>query len=160
MPSFDIVSQVDMQELSNAIHQANKEVATRYDFKGANAKFARSDSGIMIEADSKLQLGQMKDILYNKCAKRGVDLSALKADQPREQGKRATQRVDVRQGIATELGKKIAKRVKQDKFKAQTVIQGDQVRVTGKKRDELQAVIAMLEAEDFGQPLQFVNFRD
>ena len=160
MPSFDIVSQVDAQELTNAIHQANKEVATRYDFKGADAKFTQSDNGIALEADSKLQLGQMKDILYNKCAKRGVDLGALKPDQPREQGKRAMQRVAVCQGIATELGKKIAKRVKQDKFKAQTAIQSTQVRVTGKKRDELQAIIAMLEAEDFGQPLQFVNFRD
>ncbi len=160
MPSFDIVSEVDMHELNNAIDQANKEVSTRYDFKGTDASFKETDGGVMMEAESKFQLGQMKDILYNKCSKRGVDLGNLKAGNATEQGRRATQRIDIQQGIETDLGKKIVKRIKQDKLKVQASIQGDQVRVTGKKRDDLQAVMSMLKAEDMGLPLQFNNFRD
>ena len=160
MPSFDIVSQADAHELGNAVDQANKEVANRFDFKGADARFEQVAGGIVMHAEAKFQLGQMKDILYKKCAKRGVDLGHLKPEQPREQGKRALQRIEVQQGITAELGKKIVKLIKQDKFKVQAAIQGDQVRVSGKKRDELQAVIAMLESRELGRPLQFVNFRD
>lgn len=160
MPSFDIVSEVNAHELTNAVDQANKEVSTRFDFKGANASFTLEDSGVKMEADSKFQLGQMKDMLYNKCSKRGVDLGNLKAGDAVEQGKRAHQRVNVQEGIETELGKKIVKRIKQEKLKVQAAIQGDQVRVTGKKRDDLQAVIAFLKSEDMGLPLQFTNFRD
>lgn len=160
MPSFDIVSEVDSHELTNAVDQANKEVSTRFDFKGTDASYKQADDGILMVAESKFQLGQMKDIFYNKCSKRGVDLGNLKAGQAVEQGKGAAQRIDVQQGIETELGKKIVKRIKQGKFKVQASIQGDQVRVTGKKRDDLQAVIAMLKSEDMGLPLQFTNFRD
>lgn len=160
MPSFDIVSEVDSHELTNAVDQANKEVSTRFDFKGTNASFKRDDKGVVMEAESKFQLGQMKDILYNKCSKRGVDLGNLKPGQAVEQGKGATQRIDVQEGIETELGKKIVKRIKQEKLKVQAAIQGEQVRVTGKKRDDLQSVIALLKGEDMGLPLQFNNFRD
>lgn len=160
MPSFDIVSEVDMHELTNAIDQANKEVSTRFDFKGVNANFKLVDDGVLMECESKFQLGQMKDMLYNKCSKRGVDLGNLKPAEAVEMAKRATQRINIQQGIETDIGRKIVKRIKQDKFKVQAAIQGDQVRVTGKKRDDLQAVIAMLKGEEFGLPLQFNNFRD
>lgn len=160
MPSFDIVSEVDLHELSNAVDQANKEVSTRFDFKGVNAGFKQDDSGIMMECESKFQLGQMKDILYGKCSKRGVDLGSLLPGDINEQAKRATQKIQIQQGIETEVARKIVKRIKQDKLKVQAAIQGDQVRVTGKKRDDLQAVIAMLKSEDMGLPLQFNNFRD
>ena len=160
MPSFDIVSEVDLHELTNAIDQANKEVSTRFDFKGVNASFRQDNNGIMMECESKFQLGQMKDILYGKCSKRGLDLGSLLPGDINEQAKRATQRIQIQQGIETDVARKIVKRIKQDKFKVQAAIQGDQVRVTGKKRDDLQAVIAMLKSEDMGLPLQFNNFRD
>jgi uncharacterized protein YajQ (UPF0234 family) len=160
VPSFDIVSEVDMHELTNAVDQANKEVATRFDFKGVNANFKLDEKGVAMECESKFQLGQMKDMLYSKCSKRGIDLGSLKPSEAVEQAKRATQRIEVQQGIETEIGRKIVKRIKQDKLKVQAAIQGEQVRVTGKKRDDLQTVIAMLKAEDLGLPLQFSNFRD
>jgi uncharacterized protein YajQ (UPF0234 family) len=160
MPSFDIVSEVDMHELTNAVDQANKEVSTRFDFKGVNASFKQDDKGILMECESKFQLGQMKDMLYNKCSKRGVDLGSLKPGDISEQAKRATQRIDLQQGIETDTARKIVKRIKQDKLKVQAAIQGDQIRVSGKKRDDLQSVIAMLKSEDMGLPLQFTNFRD
>ena len=160
MPSFDIVSEVDMHELTNAVDQANKEVSTRFDFKGINAGFRLVETGIEMECESKFQLGQMKDMLYNKCSKRGVDLGSLKPGDMDEQARRATQRIDIQQGIETDTARKIVKRIKQDKLKVQAAIQGDQVRVTGKKRDDLQGVITMLKSEDFGLPLQFTNFRD
>jgi uncharacterized protein YajQ (UPF0234 family) len=160
MPSFDIVSEVDMHELTNAVDQANKEVSTRFDFKGINASFRLVENGIEMECESKFQLGQMKDMLYNKCSKRGVDLGSLKPGDMNEQARRATQRIDIQQGIETDTARKIVKRIKQDKLKVQAAIQGDQVRVTGKKRDDLQGVIAMLKSDDFGLPLQFTNFRD
>lgn len=160
MPSFDIVSEVDTHELTNAVDQANKEVSTRFDFKGANASFKVADDGVLMEAESKFQLGQMKDILYSKCTKRGVDLGNLKPDQANERGMRATQQIRVQEGIEVEIGKKVVKKIKQEKFKVQASIQGDQVRVTGKKRDDLQAVMAMLKAADMELPLQFKNFRD
>lgn len=160
MPSFDIVSEVDMHELTNAVDQANKEVSTRFDFKGVNASFKLNATGIDMECESTFQLGQMKDMLYNKCSKRGVDLGSLKPGDVNEQAKRATQQIQIQQGIETDMGRKIVKRIKQDKLKVQAAIQGDQVRVTGKKRDDLQSVITMLKAEDMGLPLQFTNFRD
>jgi uncharacterized protein YajQ (UPF0234 family) len=160
MPSFDIVSEVDMHELTNAIDQANKEVSTRYDFKGINANFKLADDGIAMECERKFQLNQMKDVLYNKCSKRGVDLGNLKPAEAVEMAKRATQRIEIQQGIATDIARKIVKQIKQSKFKVQAAIQGEQVRVTGKKRDDLQAVMAMLKADDLELPLQFNNFRD
>ena len=160
MPSFDIVSEVDMHELTNAVDQANKEVSTRFDFKGVNASFKLSENAIGMEAESKFQLGQMKDMLYNKCSKRGIDLGSLMPGDMNEQAKRATQDITIQQGIETDLARKIVKRIKQEKLKVQAAIQGDQVRVTGKKRDDLQSVMAMLKSDDVGLPLQFTNFRD
>ncbi|TNF98728.1 MAG: YajQ family cyclic di-GMP-binding protein [Gammaproteobacteria bacterium] len=160
MPSFDVVSEVDMHELANALDQANREVGTRYDFKGANASFSHADGIITMESESDFQLGQMLDILYGKCSKRGVDLGNLEPSEPEISGQRAIQRITVRQGIETELGKKIVKLIKAEKLKVQATIQGDQVRVSGKKRDDLQSVIALLKQADLGLPLQFTNFRD
>lgn len=160
MPSFDIVSEVDLHELNNAVDQANKEISTRFDFKGVNASFKLVDTGVDMVGESRFQLGQMKDILYNKCSKRGVDLGHLKPGETVEQARHATQRIAVQQGIDTESARKLVKLIKQDKRKVQAAIQGDQVRVTGKKRDDLQAVITMLKAEDMNLPLQFNNFRD
>lgn len=160
MPSFDIVSEVDGHELNNAIDQANREVGTRFDFKGANANFKESDGVIMMETESDFQLKQMLDILYNKCSRRSVDLGNLEPGEIEVIGHRAIQKIIVKQGIDKELAKKIVKKIKEKKLKVQAAIQGDQVRVTGKKRDDLQSVIAMLKAEDMGLPLQFNNFRD
>jgi len=160
MPSFDIVSEVDTHELNNAIDQANREVGTRYDFKGASASFKFGDDVITMETESDFQLGQMLDILYNKCAKRGVDLGNLEAGDVELIGQRAIQKIIVKQGIDKDLARKIVKKIKEEKLKVQSAIQGDQVRVTGKKRDDLQSVIAMLKDADMGLPLQFNNFRD
>ena len=160
MPSLDVVSEVDMHELSNALDQANREVGTRYDFKGANAEFKRQDDSINLEADSEFQLQQMLDILYGKMAKRGIDLGNLKAEEPQVSGKRAVQRVAIRQGIDKDLGRKIVKLTKDSKLKVQASIQGEQVRISGKKRDDLQEIITLLKGQDLGLPLQFQNFRD
>ena len=115
MPSFDIVSEVDMHELTNAVDQANKEVSTRFDFKGVSASFRLGNDAISMEAESKFQLGQMKDMLYGKCSKRGVDLGSLKPGDINEQARRATQDITIQQGIATDLGRQIVKRIKQDR---------------------------------------------
>lgn len=160
MPSFDVVSRIDRHELTNALDQANREVGNRYDFKGSDAKFVDNDDSLTLDAASEFQLQQMLDILYGKVSKRGIDLTALDAGEPQVSGKRATQKVALRQGIDKDLGKKITKLVKDSKLKVQASIQGEQVRVTGKKRDDLQEVITMLKGADLGIPLQFENFRD
>lgn len=160
MPSFDVVSRIDRHELTNALDQANREVGNRYDFKGSEAKFVENDDSLNLDAASEFQLQQMLDILYGKVSKRGIDLTALDAGEPQTSGKRATQKVALRQGIDKDLGKKITKLVKDSKLKVQASIQGEQVRVTGKKRDDLQEVITMLKGANLGIPLQFENFRD
>jgi uncharacterized protein YajQ (UPF0234 family) len=160
MPSFDVVSKIDQHELANAIDQANREVTTRFDFKGADASFKEKDGVITLEAETEFQIQQMVDIIYNKIAKRGIDLAALKADEPQISGKRTSQKITVRQGIDKELGKEIVKLIKDSKMKVQASIQGDQVRITGKKRDDLQEAIALLRKADLGLPLQYENFRD
>jgi uncharacterized protein YajQ (UPF0234 family) len=160
MPSFDVVSEVDHHELSNAIDQANREVTTRFDFKGSDSKFERSDTQITLYTQSEFQLQQMYDILCNKLVKRGVDIAALELGKPDIQLKTATQVVTVREGIETVEAKKMIKLIKDRKLKVQAAIQGDQLRVTGKKRDDLQEAIALLKENDFGMPLQFKNFRD
>ncbi|WP_455216717.1 YajQ family cyclic di-GMP-binding protein [Kaarinaea lacus] len=160
MPSFDVVSEVDMHELTNAVDQANREVNTRFDFKGSDAKFEQSDAELTLTAQSEFQLEQMMDILEKKMVKRGVDISSLDAGEPETTNMRARQKVTVRQGIDKELAKKIVKIVKDTKLKVQSAVQGDQVRVTGKKRDDLQQVMAMLKEQKLGLPLQYTNFRD
>ncbi len=160
MPSFDVVSQIDMHEVTNALDQANREVSTRFDFKGSGARFDRAEEEITMYGNSEFQLKQMLDILYTKMTQRKVDLKAMHADEPEESGKGARQVVHIKQGVDSETAKKIVKLIKDKKMKIQAAIQGEQVRVTGKKRDHLQEVIAMLKESDINIPLQYVNYRD
>jgi uncharacterized protein YajQ (UPF0234 family) len=160
MPSFDIVSEIEVFELRNAIDQANREVTTRFDFKGTNSKFTQSDTSIILETESDFQLTQMIDILANKMSKRGIDLGHLDYGEPELHLKNAKQIATLKQGIEQDSAKKITKMIKEAKLKVQAAIQGDQVRITGKKRDDLQAVMALLRGKDVGAPLQFNNFRD
>jgi len=160
MPSFDVVSEVNHHELSNAVDQANREVSTRFDFKGTGSNFELAESQITMNTESEFQLQQMYDMLCNKLVKRGVDITCLELADPVVQLKTATQVVTVREGIETTDSKKMVKLIKEKKIKVQTAIQGDQLRVTGKKRDDLQTVMALLKDGNFGLPLQFKNFRD
>lgn len=167
MPSFDTVLEPDFVELRNAVEQSNKEIATRFDFKGSSAKIELTEKSskerdLMLHADSDFQIGQVKDILLAKLAKRGVDMRFLddSAKIERVGGDKVRQPVGVKCGIDSELAKKIQTLVKQSKLKAQAAIQGDSVRITGAKRDELQSVIALLRREVTDVPLKFDNFRD
>lgn len=160
MPSFDVVSEVDHHELANAVDQANREVTTRFDFKGTDSSYELNDHVVGLKTESEFQLDQMLDILYAKLAKRGIDLEAAEAGEPVVMAKTATRNVTIREGIDTDLAKKIVKRIKESKLKVQASIQGDKVRVTGKKRDDLQSAIALLKEAELGLPLQFKNFRD
>ncbi|MEM9302181.1 MAG: YajQ family cyclic di-GMP-binding protein [Pseudomonadota bacterium] len=160
MPSFDVVSEVDHHELSNAVDQANREVDNRFDFKGTGARLELDGNAIVLKAQADFQLQQMLDMLYQKLTKRGIDLGAADAGEPDVQLSAATQVVTIREGIDSALAKDIVKRVKASKIKVQASIQGDQVRVTGKKRDDLQQVIALLKGGEIEQPLQYKNFRD
>ena len=160
MPSFDVVSEVNHHELSNAVDQANREVTTRFDFKGSDSRFELAGNEITLNTQSEFQLQQMYDILCNKLVKRGVDIVALEQGKPDIQLKTATQLVTVREGIETVEAKKMIKLIKDRKMKVQAAIQGDQLRVTGKKRDDLQEAIAFLRKSEVGLPLQYQNFRD
>jgi hypothetical protein len=160
MPSFDTVSEVNHHELTNAVDQANREVTTRFDFKGTNSNFELNGSLVTMNTESEFQLQQMYDILCNKLVKRGVDISCLELADPVIQMKTATQVVTVREGIDSDTARKMVKSIKDSKMKVQAAIQGDQLRVTGKKRDDVQAVMALLREGGFGLPLQFKNFRD
>ncbi len=160
MPSFDVVSEVNHHELTNAVDQANREVSTRFDFKGTGSHFELNGSLITMNTESEFQLQQMYDILCNKLVKRGVDITCLETADPVIQLKTATQAVTVREGIETADARKMVKLIKEKKLKVQAAIQGDQLRVTGKKRDDLQQVIALLKEGGFSVPLQFRNFRD
>lgn len=160
MPSFDIVSTLNKHEVSNAVDQANREVATRFDFKGSGATFIHESEKITLKAESDFQLKQMLDILQGKFAKRQVDLGHLDIGEPVIQHKSAEQIITLKEGLSQEVAKKIVKMIKDHKLKVQAAIQGDQVRVTGKKKDDLQSVIALLRQQDIEVPLQFENFRD
>ncbi len=160
MPSFDIVSEVDMHEVTNAVDQANREVATRFDFKGTDSSFEMQDDEIVMHSKEEYQLIQMLDVLKGKLAKRKVDMKCLGTETPEISSNRARQRITLKQGIETELAKKMVKMIKDTKIKVQAAIQDKQVRVTGKKRDDLQEVISMLKDAKIDLPLQFVNFRD
>jgi len=159
MPSFDIVSEVDKHELTNAVDQMNREVSNRFDFKGSDAKVNLKEFDMNLEAASDFQLKQMRDIMVNKLSKRGIDNRSLDRGKVEERGLRAYQTITVKCGLDKEEAKKITKLIKEKKFKVQASIQGEQVRVTGKKRDDLQSVMACLK-EDIDLPLQFNNFRD
>ena len=160
MPSFDIVSELNPHEVANAIDQANREVSTRFDFKGTNAKFELAELVVTLSAPADFQLKQMMDILKLKLTKRGIDIVCMKVDEPIVTGQTAKQVVTLRQGVETELGKKIQRLIKDSKLKVQAAIQDKQVRVTGKSRDDLQAVIALVRGAKLELPLQFTNFRD
>jgi len=160
MPSFDIVSKVDLHELSNAVDQANREITNRFDFKDIDAKYELSGSEIKLSAPSDFQVKQMQEILKTKLAKRNVDVQSLDYQDINAQLHQATQVINVRQGIDSKTAKDIVKLIKGKKMKVQAAIQGEQVRVTGKKRDDLQEVIGMLREQDLDLPLQYENFRD
>ena len=160
MPSFDIVSEVDQHEVSNSVDQSNREVVTRFDFKGSGAQYELKDAVITLTAENEFQLQQMRDILQPRLAKRGIDLLCIKVDPPQTAGRQARQTITLRQGIEAPLAKQIIKLIKDSKIKVQASIQGDQVRVTGKKRDDLQEAIALLRKSELDMPLQFTNFRD
>ena len=160
MPSFDVVSQVNHHELTNAVDQANREVSTRFDFKGTGSNFELSDQLITMNTESEFQLQQMFDMLCNKLIKRGVDIACLDQGDPVIQARTATQAITVCEGIESADARKMVKLIKHGKMKVQAAFQGDQLRVSGKKRDDLQAVIALLKEAKFDLPLQFKNFRD
>lgn len=160
MPSFDVVSEVNMHEVNNAVDQANREVSTRFDFKGSGARCSVEDNNIRLEAQSEFQLQQMLDILQAKLAKRGVDILCLDIETPETSGKQARQNIRLKQGIETTLAKTLVKMIKDSKLKVQAAIQGDKLRVSGAKKDDLQATIALLRKADISQPMQYENFRD
>jgi len=160
MPSFDIVSEVDTVELRNTVDNSNRELATRFDFRNVEASFELKDETVKLSAPEDFQLTQMMDILRNNLAKRGVDPRSMDTQKSVHSGKFWYKDVVFKQGIDTVLAKKVVKMIKDEKLKVQASIQGDKVRVTGKKRDDLQTVIAFLKASELEQPFQYNNFRD
>ncbi len=160
MPSFDVVSEIDHHELKNALDQANREIGTRYDFKGSNSKIDQTANELTLEAESEFQIKQMVPILKEKMSKRDIDVDCLEFADIVEMNKRARQQVSVREGLDKDLARKMVKQIKDSKLKVQAAIQGDQLRVTGKKRDDLQQVMQLLRDAKPGIPLQFNNFRD
>lgn len=160
MPTFDTVSEVDHHELSNAIDQANREIGTRYDFKGSDSKIEQTANELTLISESEFQIKQMAPILKEKMAKRGIDVSCLEFADIIEMNKKAKQQVTVKEGLDKDIARKIVKLIKESKIKVQAAIQDEQVRVTGKKRDELQQVMQLLREANLGIPLQFNNFRD
>ena len=160
MPSFDVVSEVNRQEVTNAVDQANRELGTRFDFKATNAKFDLEGDQITMRAPNDFQLRQMYDVLTKRLVGRKVDIRCLKLDEPQINVSDARQLVTVRQGIESEAAREIVKLVKTRKLKVQVAIQGNKLRVSGKKRDDLQQVIGMLKEAKFDLPLQYENYRD
>lgn len=160
MPSFDVVSEVDKHELTNAVDQANRELVNRFDFKGSDARFELEGSVITQSAPSEFQLQQMGDILRARLAARGIDVRCLDAADPEVNLAVARQKITVKQGIEQPVAKKIVAAIKAAKIKVEAQINGEKLRVTGKKRDDLQLAIALLRKGEFEVPLQFDNFRD
>ncbi|MGI9262087.1 MAG: YajQ family cyclic di-GMP-binding protein [Woeseiaceae bacterium] len=160
MPSFDVVSEFDAHEASNAVDQANREVTNRFDFKGTGSKYVLEDNVVSLTSQTDFQLKQMLDILRQRLSKRGIDIACLKEEEPELTGNEARQKVIMRQGLETSLSRDLVKKIKSSKIKVQSAIQGEKLRISGKKRDDLQAVIALLKEEDCELPLQYENFRD
>lgn len=161
MPSFDIVSEVNKVELTNSIDQANKEISNRFDFKGSDARIENKELELTLFADDDFKLSQVYDVLIAKLSKRGIDVRVLEAGKKdKVSGNKMKETIEVKHGISQELGKKIVKLVKDSKIKVQASIQGEAVRVSGAKRDDLQAVMQLLNKEITELPLQFNNFRD
>ena len=161
MPSFDIVSRTDLQEVDNAVQGAMREISTRYDFKGSNCLINRSDEALLIKADDELKLKQVQEILRGHLAKRKVDAGAFDFAKPEKaSGNTVRQTVTIKQGIERDLAQQVMKVIKGAKLKVQVAIQGDELRISGKKRDDLQDAIALVKEAKITQPLQYVNFRD
>ena len=160
MPSFDVVSDFDAHEAANAVDQANREVNTRFDFKGTGSKYELDEQVIALTSQSEFQLQQMMDILRQKLAKRGIDIACLDEQEPELTGSTARHNVILRRGIESDLARKLVKTVKNSKNKVQAAIQGDKLRISGKKRDDLQATIRLLKETDVDLPLQYEIFRD
>jgi cyclic-di-GMP-binding protein len=160
MPSFDVVSEVDIHELTNAVDQATRELTQRFDFKNADATFELEETTVTMSAKADFQLKQMLEILKLRISKRGIDVRCLEVKDAVVTIATATQDVILRSGIDADTGRKVTKLLKDSKMKVQTQIQGDKVRITGKKRDDLQEAIALLRKADVEVPLQFNNFRD
>ncbi len=160
MPSFDIVSEIDMHELTNAVNNANRAITQRYDFKGTETSVKQSKEEVTLISESEFQVQQVLDIMHKELVGRKVDIKNLEEGDVKPNGKLMEQKLQVRQGIDKDTAKKIVKLIKDKKLKVQSAIQGEQVRVTGKKRDDLQAVMALLREQDLPVALQFSNFRD
>ncbi len=160
MPSFDIVSEIDLFELKNAVDNGSRELSTRFDFRGVEASITLEKNIAKLAAEHDTQLRQLADILRTNLVKRGVDASAMELDTPTYNGKKCAQIVKFKEGVDKETAKKLVKLIKAEKLKVQVAIQGEQLRVTGKKRDDLQAVMAFIKRAELGQPFQFNNFRD
>jgi len=160
MPSFDVVSEVDLHQLTNAVDQAARIVANRFDFKGVEASFNREEHNVLITAEAEFQVTQMEDMLRSALIKCQIDPAAMDCSEPVTSGKQVKETVVLRHGLDSDQCRSIVKAIKASKLKVQAQVQGEQVRVTGKKRDDLQQVMALLRDKDFGAPLQFNNFRD
>ena len=160
MPSFDVVSEVDFHEVTNAVDQANRELKTRFDFRGVDAKFERKEDVVRITAEADIQLDQMIDILRAKLVKRSIDPRVMDIGDQEHVGKLLHKNIKIQEGIESLLAKKVVKMIKDKKMKVQAAIQGEKVRITGKKRDDLQRVMSMLKEEEIDTPLQYNNFRD
>ena len=160
MPSFDVVSNFDAHEVSNAVNQANHEVNTRFDFKGTGSKFELEGQLVTLTTQSDFQLKQMLDMLRQKLAKRGIDIGCMKEEKPEVTSSQAQQKVILRKGIDMPLAKDLVKTIKGSKLKVQVAIQGDKLRVNSKNRDNLQSIIGLLKNMDIDLPLQYENFRN
>lgn len=160
MPSFDIVSEIDKHELDNAVDQANREISTRFDLKGSSAKLELNELTVKAIADGNFQVKQVVDILRVKLVKRNIDVNCMDIGDVQGSGKSAIQEITVREGIEQALAKKIIKLIKEAKLKVQASIQGEKLRITGKKRDDLQATMRLIKESDLEWPLQYNNFRD
>ena len=161
MPSFDVVSKLDMQEVDNAVNQSKKELATRYDFRGTNSEIEMTPEGIVVRSSDKEHVSAAYKVLMEKMVKRGVSLKMLDPEEPQPATKQSMrQLIKLKEGIATDKGKELVKLLKESKLKVQAQIQDEQVRVTGKNRDDLQAAIRILRGADVGLDLQFINFRE
>ena len=160
MPSFDIVSEIDKHELQNAIENVNRELSTRFDFRGVDASFTWQDPDAILKADADFQLSQMREMLIVSLVKRKIDPAMMDAGDVQGAGKGVKQNVKFKEGIDKEVAKKLVKLIKDSKVKVQAAIQGEELRVTGKKRDDLQEAMQIVRSADLGQPFQFKNFRD
>lgn len=160
MPSFDIVSEVENEEVRNAVNNAIRELETRYDFRGVEASFEWQKDETRLSAESDFQLDQMLDILRNNLVKRKIDVNSMSVSDPIHTGKTFSSVVTFKEGIDKDMAKKLVKLIKDSKIKVQSAIQGEKIRVTGKKRDDLQATMATVREAQLGQPFQFNNFRD